>query len=89
MFLAPSIHIYRCKANYLTVAMSESTSSVRPNIPLSGPLSGSGADSSVGGARESAGVDNAAVSSAVASLYDTYPFPPEPLLDEAPPGYNW
>ncbi len=31
----------------------------------------------------------AAVSSAVAKLYDAYPFPPEPLLDEAPPGYNW
>lgn len=31
----------------------------------------------------------AKVSSAVAQLYDTYPFPPEPLLDEAPPGYNW
>ena len=30
-----------------------------------------------------------AVSSAVAKLYDTYPFPPEPMLDEAPPGYNW
>ncbi|MBE9100741.1 class I SAM-dependent methyltransferase [Vacuolonema iberomarrocanum] len=29
------------------------------------------------------------VSSAVARLYDTYPFPPEPLLDEPPPGYNW
>ncbi|MGB7088018.1 MAG: class I SAM-dependent methyltransferase [Phormidesmis sp.] len=29
------------------------------------------------------------VSSAVARLYDAYPFPPEPLLDEAPPGYNW
>jgi SAM-dependent methyltransferase len=33
--------------------------------------------------------DAAAVSAAVAKLYDTYPFPPEPLLDEAPPGYNW
>ena len=30
-----------------------------------------------------------AVSAAVAKLYDTYPFPPEPLLDEPPPGYNW
>jgi SAM-dependent methyltransferase len=30
-----------------------------------------------------------AVSAAVARLYDTYPFPPEPLLDEPPPGYNW
>jgi SAM-dependent methyltransferase len=29
------------------------------------------------------------VSTAVASLYNTYPFPPEPLLDEPPPGYNW
>jgi SAM-dependent methyltransferase len=29
------------------------------------------------------------VSAAVASLYNTYPFPPEPLLDEPPPGYNW
>ncbi len=29
------------------------------------------------------------VSSAVTRLYDTYPFPPEPLLDEPPPGYNW
>ena len=27
--------------------------------------------------------------SAVQSLYNTYPFPPEPLLDEPPPGYNW
>jgi SAM-dependent methyltransferase len=30
-----------------------------------------------------------AVSDAVARLYDTYPFPPEPFLDQAPPGYNW
>ncbi|MEO1520942.1 MAG: class I SAM-dependent methyltransferase [Cyanobacteria bacterium J06633_2] len=29
------------------------------------------------------------VSTQVARLYDTYPFPPEPLLDEPPPGYNW
>ncbi len=29
------------------------------------------------------------VSAAVAKLYDTYPFPPEPILDEPPPGYNW
>lgn len=33
--------------------------------------------------------DPRAVSEAVAKLYDTYPFPPEPLLDEPPPGYNW
>ena len=30
-----------------------------------------------------------ATSAAVAKLYDTYPFPPEPFLDEPPPGYNW
>jgi 2-polyprenyl-3-methyl-5-hydroxy-6-metoxy-1,4-benzoquinol methylase len=30
-----------------------------------------------------------AISDAVARLYNTYPFPPEPLLDEPPPGYNW
>ena len=29
------------------------------------------------------------ISTAVARLYDTYPFPPEPLLDTPPPGYNW
>ncbi|NUN65440.1 class I SAM-dependent methyltransferase [Pseudanabaena biceps] len=29
------------------------------------------------------------VSAAVAALYNTYPFPPEPILDEPPPGYNW
>ena len=29
------------------------------------------------------------VSAAVAKLYNTYPFPPEPLLDSPPPGYNW
>ncbi|MDJ0511640.1 MAG: class I SAM-dependent methyltransferase [Crocosphaera sp.] len=28
-------------------------------------------------------------SSAVQRLYNTYPFPPEPLLNEPPPGYNW
>ncbi|HBY80079.1 MAG TPA: SAM-dependent methyltransferase, partial [Cyanobacteria bacterium UBA11148] len=28
-------------------------------------------------------------SAAVERLYNTYPFPPEPLLDEPPPGYNW
>jgi SAM-dependent methyltransferase len=29
------------------------------------------------------------ISAAVAKLYDTYPFPPDPILDEPPPGYNW
>ncbi|MFZ4557409.1 MAG: class I SAM-dependent methyltransferase [Pseudanabaena sp.] len=29
------------------------------------------------------------ISEAVAKLYNTYPFPPEPILDEPPPGYNW
>lgn len=33
--------------------------------------------------------DRDRVTNAVASLYNTYPFPPEPMLDEAPPGYNW
>ncbi len=33
--------------------------------------------------------DSQAISAAVRKLYDTYPFPPEPLLDERPPGYNW
>ncbi|HEY9643525.1 MAG TPA: class I SAM-dependent methyltransferase [Coleofasciculaceae cyanobacterium] len=33
--------------------------------------------------------DSQAISAAVAKLYDTYPFPPEPILDEPPPGYNW
>lgn len=33
--------------------------------------------------------DSQAISTAVANLYNTYPFPPEPLLDEPPPGYNW
>jgi SAM-dependent methyltransferase len=31
----------------------------------------------------------AQISQAVQNLYDTYPFPPEPLLDEPPPGFNW
>ncbi|NEO84796.1 MAG: class I SAM-dependent methyltransferase [Spirulina sp. SIO3F2] len=26
---------------------------------------------------------------AVQKLYDAYPFPPDPLSDEPPPGYNW
>lgn len=30
-----------------------------------------------------------ATSDAVASLYNAYPFPPDPILDEPPPGYNW
>jgi SAM-dependent methyltransferase len=29
------------------------------------------------------------VTDTVASLYNVYPFPPEPFLDEPPPGYNW
>jgi SAM-dependent methyltransferase len=33
--------------------------------------------------------DSQTVSAAVANLYNTYPFPPEPLLDAPPPGYNW
>lgn len=36
-----------------------------------------------------AAASEAKVSEAVARLYDTYPFPPEPLIDEPPPGYNW
>jgi len=31
----------------------------------------------------------ASTTAAVRGLYDTYPFPPEPILDEPPPGYNW
>lgn len=33
--------------------------------------------------------DLQSVSKTVASLYDTYPFPPEPIVDSPPPGYNW
>jgi SAM-dependent methyltransferase len=33
--------------------------------------------------------DTQKVSAQVAKLYDTYPFPPDPILDEVPPGYNW
>jgi len=33
--------------------------------------------------------DSQSISSAVAKLYNTFPFPPDPLSDEAPPGYNW
>ncbi|HTL89588.1 MAG TPA: class I SAM-dependent methyltransferase, partial [Leptolyngbya sp.] len=33
--------------------------------------------------------DPQTISAAVAALYNTYPFPPDPLLDEPPPGYNW
>lgn len=29
------------------------------------------------------------ITASVKQLYDTYPFPPDPLLDEPPPGYNW
>ncbi len=29
------------------------------------------------------------ITAKVRKLYDTYPFPPEPLLDSPPPGYNW
>ena len=34
-------------------------------------------------------VMNQNITSLVQRLYDTYPFPPEPLLDSPPPGYNW
>ncbi len=30
-----------------------------------------------------------AVTRSVAALYDAFPFPPDPVIDEAPPGYNW
>ena len=33
--------------------------------------------------------DSQAVNNAVAKLYNTYPFPPDPLSDDEPPGYNW
>lgn len=33
--------------------------------------------------------DSQSVNAAVAQLYNTYPFPPDPLSDEPPPGYNW
>jgi SAM-dependent methyltransferase len=34
-------------------------------------------------------IDETSRREAVQRLYNTYPFPPEPLLDEPPPGYNW
>lgn len=33
--------------------------------------------------------DSKHIHSAVSNLYNAYPFPPDPLLDEPPPGYNW
>jgi SAM-dependent methyltransferase len=33
--------------------------------------------------------DSQAINSAVAKLYNTFPFPPDPLSDDLPPGYNW
>ncbi|AFZ36743.1 phycobiliprotein asparagine N-methyltransferase [Stanieria cyanosphaera PCC 7437] len=33
--------------------------------------------------------DLQAINTAVANLYNTYPFPPDPLSDQLPPGYNW
>ena len=33
--------------------------------------------------------DSQAINNAVAQLYNTYPFPPDPLTDDTPPGYNW
>jgi SAM-dependent methyltransferase len=33
--------------------------------------------------------DSQAVNQAVAQLYNTYPFPPDPLSPDLPPGYNW
>ena len=33
--------------------------------------------------------DSQAINHAVAELYNTYPFPPDPLTDDTPPGYNW
>lgn len=29
------------------------------------------------------------ITAAVKQLYNTYPFPPDPLSDQPPPGYNW
>lgn len=49
-----------------------------PQSSSSNPLPNSGVDRPA-----------SAVSNDVAQLYNTYPFPPEPLLDEPPPGYNW
>lgn len=51
-----------------------------PKIPLSGKLKD---------AALILNMSDSQVSAAVAKLYDTYPFPPEPILDEPPPGYNW
>jgi 2-polyprenyl-3-methyl-5-hydroxy-6-metoxy-1,4-benzoquinol methylase len=34
-------------------------------------------------------IDDLTTRTAVQRLYNTYPFPPDPLLDEPPPGYNW
>ena len=33
--------------------------------------------------------DSRAINQAVAKLYNTYPFPPDPLSDLEPPGHNW
>lgn len=33
--------------------------------------------------------DDRTISNAVEKLYDTYPFPPDAMSDEPPPGYNW
>jgi len=65
--------------------MAVSNKSKRSNVMCSS--SSSVSDSS---AEPKADVQNFnEVTSKVEKLYDAYPFPPDPLIDEAPIGYNW
>lgn len=57
--------------------------------PIGSSPSLSGSDLGQPPANQPIATTATAVTDAVAQLYNTYPFPPDPLSDEPPPGYNW
>jgi SAM-dependent methyltransferase len=50
---------------------------------------GSNASRTVMVEQRKAGTEPETATQAVQQLYNTYPFPPDPLTEGAPPGYNW
>ncbi|KAK4536110.1 hypothetical protein CDCA_CDCA07G2135 [Cyanidium caldarium] len=75
----------------VTVPLQTARPACRPRRPSSllwrlrlqtAPTPTESGDGGAGRAREQ-------VSESVKRLYDAYPFPPDPLLDGPPPGYNW
>lgn len=83
-FAVPLTHLH----SYVSSPRLQNPRSLRPDSP-NPHVSTTRSGAAVSMVAKPENEPDAKLSATVERLYDTYPFPPESLLDEPPLGYNW